>query len=62
MITNNFTTWNHNTYGGVILSSDYSMHPGTRNIAARIAADLKFDKICKQNVESRDKERKRKNA
>lgn len=63
MTTNNFTTWNHNTYGGVIFSSDYCTdYEGTRNIASRIASDLRFDKQCKKNAENRDRERNNKNA
>lgn len=53
---------NTNTYGGVILSSDYSMYSGKRNMASRIAADLKFDEQCRKNCINRDSERKKENA
>lgn len=51
----NFTlSKNRNTYGGVILASDYCTdYEGTRNIASRIAADFKFDQDCKKNIMSR---------
>lgn len=43
-----------NTYGGLIFPSDYCTdYEGTRNIAERIAADWKFDKQCKKNLEAR---------
>ena len=49
------TSKNHkyqNTYGGIIFQSDFSTsYEGTRNIAERIAKDLKFDKQCKENRE-----------
>lgn len=50
-----FTTWNHNTYGGLIFNTDYSDRPGTRNMAKRIASDISFDSYCKFCADNRDK-------
>lgn len=56
-------TRNHNTYGGLILSTDYCTdYKGTINIASRIASDLRFDQQCRKNAEKRDRERNIKNA
>lgn len=63
MTERKITTQNHNTYGGLIFLSDYCTdYEGTRNIASRIASDLRFDQQCKKNAENRDRERNRKNA
>lgn len=48
-----FTTGSHNTFGGVVLESDFSMCPGS-NMADRITEDMKFDKYCKACAETRD--------
>ena len=46
-ITNIYTTEDHNTFGGTLYDSDFDMtYSGTHNIASRIAADMKFDKMC----------------
>lgn len=51
-ITNIYTTENHNTFGGTICDSDFdTTYSGTHNIASRIAADMKFDKMCQKNYE-----------
>ena len=40
-----------NTYGGLILASDFCTdYKCTGNIAERIAADWKFDEQCKKNI------------
>ena len=54
-----FTVGSHNTFGGIVLESDFSMYPGL-HMADRIAADMKFDRYCKVCSETRD-ERKRLN-
>lgn len=58
MTETKITTWNHNTYGGLIFPSDYCTdYKGIGNIASRIASDLRFDQQCKKNAENRDRER-----
>lgn len=50
-----FTTYkeNHNTFGGVIYSSDFSTdHDGTRDVADRICKDWRFDEQCKRNMQT----------
>lgn len=52
-ITNIYTE-NHNTFGGRIYNSDFdTSYPETHNIASRIAADMKFDEMCKKNYEAK---------
>lgn len=48
-----FTVGSHNTFGGIVLESDFSMYPGL-HMADRIAADMKFDRYCKKCAEARD--------
>lgn len=63
MTQTKITTQSHNTYGGLILQSDYCTdYEGTKNIASRIASDLRFDQQCRKNAENRDRERNMKNA
>jgi hypothetical protein len=51
-ITNIYTSENHNTFGGTLYDSDFNTtYSGTHNIASRIAADMKFDKMCQKNYE-----------
>ena len=46
-ITNIYTTEDHNTFGGTLYDSDFdTTYSGRHNIASRMAADIKFDKIC----------------
>lgn len=53
-ITNIYTSENHNTFGGTLYDSDFNTtYSGTHNIASRIAADMKFDKMCKKNYEAK---------
>lgn len=53
-ITNIYTSENHNTFGGRIYNSDFdTSYPETHNIASRIAADMKFDEMCKKNYEAK---------
>ena len=53
-ITNIYTTEDHNTFGGTLYNSDFdTTYSGTHNIASRIAADMKFDKMCKKNYETK---------
>ena len=50
-ITNIYTLENHNTFGGTLYDSDFdTTYSGTHNIASRIAADMKFDKMCKEKT------------
>lgn len=54
MVENFILSENRNTYGGLILASDFCTdYEGTKNIAERIAADWQFDKQCKKNIEAR---------
>lgn len=42
-------------FGGIIYASDFDTnHPGSRNIAKRIASDQRFDVQCRRNEEARD--------
>lgn len=51
-ITNIYTTEDHNTFGGTLYDSDFdTSYPEPHNIASRIAADMKFDEMCKKNYE-----------
>lgn len=53
-ITNIYTSENHNTFGGILYDSDFNTtYSGTHNIASRIAADMKFDKMCQKNYEAK---------
>ena len=53
-ITNIYTTEDHNTFGGTLYDSDFdTTYSETHNIASRIAADMKFDKMCKKNYEAK---------
>lgn len=45
-------------YGGVIYNYDYDAHHTMADIANRIAADLKFEKKCKQSAKFRDNNEK----
>ena len=59
--TTTYGTETHNTFGGEIFQSDFNTsYEGTRNIAARIASDWRFDEQCRKNYEQR--ERMKKNA
>ncbi len=57
-ITNIYTSENHNTFGGTLYDSDFNTtYSGTHNIASRIAADMKFDKMCKKNYEAKTRKK-----
>ena len=57
-ITNIYTTEDHNTFGGTLYDSDFdTTYSGTHNIASRIAADMKFDKMCKKNYEAKTRKK-----
>lgn len=57
-ITNIYTSENHNTFGGTLYDSDFdTTYSGTHNIASRIAADMKFDKMCQKNHEEKTRKR-----
>ena len=48
----------HTTFGGMIYASDFDTEKwDSRNIAHRIAADLKFDERCRRFAEFRDKQK-----
>lgn len=54
---------NHNTFGGIIYSTDFETDYRGINaygsiIASRIAGDMKFDKQCIQNAKIRVSRRK----
>lgn len=45
----------YTSFGGLIYASDFDTGKGnSRNIAHRIAADLKFDEMCRRSAENRD--------
>lgn len=57
-ITNIYTSENHNTFGGTLYDSDFdTTYSGTHNIASRIAADMKFDKMCQKNYEEKTRKK-----
>lgn len=41
---------NHTTYGGDITQFDFEGHHTLQTMANKISNDLRFDKICKQNL------------
>ena len=47
----------YNTFGGLVLPSDfnteYGRNPNSMSWADRIATDMKFDEQCKKNCEAR---------
>lgn len=54
MVGNFILSENRNTYGGLILASDFCTdYKCTGNIAERIATDWQFDEQCKKNAEAR---------
>lgn len=48
----------HTTYGGELSLFDFEGHHTMQSMANRIAADLRFDKMCKQNALNRDRNKK----
>lgn len=50
-------------FGGLIYFSDFDTNPGagTKNMADRIARDLRFDEQCRKNIEARDRFKTQKN-
>ena len=57
-ITNIYTSENHNTFGGTLYDSDFdTTYLETHNIASRIAADMKFDKMCQKNYEEKTRKK-----
>lgn len=57
-ITNIYTSENHNTFGGTLYDSDFdTSYPGTHNITDRIVADMRFDKMCKRNYETKTRKK-----
>ena len=58
-ITNIYTTEDHNTFGGTLYDSDFdtTYYLGTHNIASRVAADMKFDKMCQKNYETKTRKK-----
>lgn len=56
--TNYYTRRNytdHTTYGGEITAFDFDGHHTLKSMADRIAADLRFDKMCRQNASNRER-------
>lgn len=54
--TRNYYTPNytdHTTYGGEIHDYDFWGYNGMGNITVRILSDIKFDNMCKANIENR---------
>ena len=43
----------HQTYGGTITLFDFEGHSTMSIIAGKTAADMRFDRVCKKNVELR---------
>lgn len=57
-ITNIYTSENHNTFGRTLYDSDFdTTYSETHNIASRIAADMKFDKMCQKNYEEKTRKK-----
>lgn len=57
-ITNIYTTEDHNTFGGTLYDSDFdTTYSGTHNIASRIAADMKFDRMCQKNYKQKTRKK-----
>lgn len=57
-ITNIYTSENHNTFGGTLYDSDFdTTYSETHNIASRIAAGMKFDKMCQKNYEEKTRKK-----
>ena len=57
-ITNIYTSENHNTFGVTLYDSDFdTTYSETHNIASRIAADMKFDKMCQKNYEEKTRKK-----
>lgn len=57
---NYYTTRNyvyHSTFGGELSSFDFEGHHTMSSMAAKIAADLRFDNMCKQNALNRDRKK-----
>lgn len=52
-INNYYSNKNSKFYGGEIYRRDYDAHHTMADIAARIAADQRFEKRCLQNAELR---------
>lgn len=53
---------NHSTFGGEVNSFDFGGHHTMSSMATRIASDLRFDNMCKQNVLNRDRNKNYKKA
>ena len=43
----------HTTFGGEIYNYDFDGYNSMGGIAARIASDIRFDKMCQTNYENR---------
>ncbi len=43
----------HNTFGGLIIPSDFDNQKSEFNIANRIISDWRFDERCRKNLEMR---------
>ena len=41
---------NHSEFGGIIYNYDFYGYVAATDIAARIASDWKFDKLCRQKL------------
>ncbi len=61
MTQNNFYGHDNETFGGIILPSDFNTeYKATHNIASRIASDWAFDRQCKKNSLARERRIKEK--
>lgn len=58
---NYYNYTDHTTYGGQLSLFDFEGHHNLQTMANKIASELKFDKRCKQNIESRKKQQKERN-
>ncbi|MBD5096999.1 MAG: hypothetical protein HDT40_08380 [Lachnospiraceae bacterium] len=43
----------HKTYGGTITLFDFEGHSTMSIVAGKAASDMRFDRVCKKNVELR---------
>lgn len=53
--TKNYT--DHTTFAGELNPFDFDGHHNLSTMAAKIAADLRFDENCKRNAIARDRQR-----
>lgn len=48
-------------FGGIIYNGDFDEYHSLSDIATRIISDLKFDELCRKNIENRKRAKEIKN-